>query len=68
MIAVPARHRYQVLPVVQVTRETEDAVSIAFDAPDELTTTYSYRPGQFVTLKVDVDGESRYRSYSTRST
>jgi len=46
---------YQV-PVAEVIRETDQACSIVFDVPPELTSVFSYRPGQFLTLRVPVDG------------
>jgi ferredoxin-NADP reductase len=66
-LAVPARHRYHLLAVNQVQRETENAVSIAFDVPPELKETYRYRSGQFVTVKVPIDDAEHFRSYSMSS-
>jgi 3-ketosteroid 9alpha-monooxygenase subunit B len=67
MTAVPAMHRHHALRVEQVTRETKDAVSIVFDVPPELDQTFTYRPGQFVTLKLHIDDEDWFRSYSMSS-
>jgi ring-1,2-phenylacetyl-CoA epoxidase subunit PaaE len=52
------------LPVVEVTRLTEDAVAVTFDVPAELTETFAYLPGQHVTLRAMIDGEDVRRSYS----
>jgi ferredoxin-NADP reductase len=47
--------------------ETDDAVSLVLEIPDELRTTYGYAAGQFLTFRVPVDGEPTYRSYSMSS-
>ena len=52
------------LRVATVSAETDDAVSITFDVPDELQGEYRYLPGQHVTLKALIDGEDVRRSYS----
>jgi 3-ketosteroid 9alpha-monooxygenase subunit B len=59
--------RYHPLPVGRVVTETDDAVSIVFDIPPALVDAYAYVPGQFVTLRVDVDGAVHRRSYSMSS-
>ena len=52
------------LKVLGVNKETEDATSIAFDVPLELYKTFNYKPGQYLTLKFNVNGEEVRRSYS----
>lgn len=52
------------LTVREVRRETEDAVSVAFDVPPELVGDFRFTPGQHVTLKVTVDGTEHRRTYS----
>jgi ferredoxin-NADP reductase len=47
-----------------VVRETADAASFVLDVPPDLADTFAYRAGQFVTFRVQVDGERHYRSYS----
>jgi ring-1,2-phenylacetyl-CoA epoxidase subunit PaaE len=56
--------KFHTLTIADVRRETPDAVSIAFDVPDDLADAYRYRPGQYVTLKTGIDGEEVRRSYS----
>ena len=51
---------FQALTVTKVVKETADCVSIAFESPLDFT----FVPGQYLTLKVDIDGESVRRSYS----
>lgn len=50
------------LKVLEVIRETADANTIVFQAPGDGS--FSYLPGQYLTLKFDVDGESVRRAYS----
>ena len=59
--ATPRFHR---LIVRDVKRETEDAVSIAFSVPPDLTDDYRFAPGQYLTLRATLDGEDIRRSYS----
>lgn len=44
--------------------ETEDAVSICFDIPSELTEAYRYEAGQYLTIKAFLNDEELRRSYS----
>jgi ring-1,2-phenylacetyl-CoA epoxidase subunit PaaE len=57
---------YLNLKVVEVTHETSDAVTIHFEHPDKLA--IPYKPGQFLTLILTVDGKEVRRSYSLSST
>ncbi|MBK9250178.1 MAG: 2Fe-2S iron-sulfur cluster binding domain-containing protein [Ignavibacteria bacterium] len=52
------------IPVAKITRETANAVSIAFAVPANLTETFRYKPGQYLTLRVIIDGKSFNRAYS----
>ena len=53
--------------MLRVTRETDDAVSIAIEVDPALAGTFAYRAGQFVNVKVRIDGEEHIRSYSMSS-
>lgn len=44
--------RARELEVVEIIKETADAVSLVFAVPDELVDRFRYRPGQFLTLRV----------------
>jgi len=66
--AVLHAHGYHKLRVKDVVRETHDANSFVLDVPEELATTFRYRPGQFCTFRVPVDGVEQVRSYSMSST
>ena len=52
------------LRVTEVTRLTEDSVSLTFDVPQHLTSEFTYLPGQHVTIRKVIDGEDVRRSYS----
>ena len=56
--------KFHPLKVRDVRRETNDAVSIAFDVPEGLRDSYRFTPGQYLTLKADIGGEEVRRSYS----
>jgi len=55
------------LKVEDVRRETPDTVSIAFEIPDADKAAFQYKQGQYLTLKMDVEGEECRRSYSLSS-
>ena len=61
------QHGYHRLRVKEVVRETHDASSFVLDVPPDLAETFGYRPGQFCTFRVQVDGEEQLRSYSMSS-
>ncbi|QIL39201.1 2Fe-2S iron-sulfur cluster binding domain-containing protein [Pedobacter sp. HDW13] len=52
------------LIVNDITYETADAVSIEFKIPSALEKEFTYISGQYLTLKVMIDGEEHRRSYS----
>src|ERR1043166_10193847 len=52
------------LKVKDIKRETSDAVSVAFDVPITLQTAFQYKQGQYITLKLNINGEELRRSYS----
>lgn len=56
--------KFHLLKIKDVIRETEEAVSISFDIPDEFRNDYAYRSGQYLTLRADINGEDIRRSYS----
>src|ERR1700745_4337340 len=59
--AAPRFHR---LSVNDLRRETADAVSMTFLIPRELADDYAFAPGQYLTLRITMDGEEVRRSYS----
>lgn len=56
--------KFHSLTVLDVRKETEDTVSVAFEVPTDLVENYQFIPGQYLTLKKDIDGEDVRRSYS----
>jgi 3-ketosteroid 9alpha-monooxygenase subunit B len=62
-----ARSRFHELLVADVVPETVDASTFVLDVPDAQAATFAYRPGQFVNVRVQVDGEPYLRSYSMSS-
>lgn len=52
---------YFTLRIRDIIRETDDAITIVFDNPNQ---TISYKAGQFITLILNVHGEKVRRSYS----
>jgi ring-1,2-phenylacetyl-CoA epoxidase subunit PaaE len=56
--------RFHRLAVSDLRRETADAVSLTFAIPKELEDDYNFSPGQYLTLRITMDGEEVRRSYS----
>jgi len=56
--------RFHALKVADVRQETDDTVSIAFHIPAELLSDYTYKAGQYLTLRATIDGQDTRRSYS----
>ena len=56
--------RFHELKVAAIARETPEAVAVAFDIPDDLKDAFAFRPGQYLTLAAEIDGQEARRSYS----
>lgn len=65
--SVVMSHGFHPLPVTAIRRETDDSASFTFDVPGDLEELFSYRPGQFCTFRVEVNGERLLRCYSMSS-
>ena len=52
------------LRVRAIEPDTAEAVVVSFEVPPELTDTYAFKPGQYLTLRRDIGGEDLRRSYS----
>ena len=52
------------LKVVDIKNETSDTVSVAFEIPESDKSSFEYISGQYLTLKVDINGKEERRSYS----
>ena len=55
---------FHALRVAEIVRETEDAYSIRFEMPDDLTSAFAFKAGQHLTLRADIAGEEVRRNYS----
>lgn len=58
---------YHPLTVAETKAETHDSMSVLFDIPAELKDTFSYKPGQFLTLRLEIEGKRVPRCYSMSS-
>ncbi len=56
--------RFHSLKIKDVRRETPEAVSVEFEVPAELKETFRFKQGQYLTFKLNVNGEELRRSYS----
>jgi ring-1,2-phenylacetyl-CoA epoxidase subunit PaaE len=56
--------RFHTLKVKDIKRETSDAVSVSFEVPPQQQPEYQFKQGQYITLKLTVNGEEIRRSYS----
>ena len=54
--------KFQSLKVSQIIQETPDAITVCFEKPADGS--FDYKPGQYLTLKLEVKGESIRRAYS----
>lgn len=56
--------KFHPLKVADIRKETADSVSIAFEIPSAFKNEYQYTQGQYVTIKMNINGEEIRRSYS----
>lgn len=52
------------LTVADVISETENCVSILFEVPEDLKPQFDFIPGQYLTIKAEIEGEDIRRAYS----
>jgi ring-1,2-phenylacetyl-CoA epoxidase subunit PaaE len=52
------------LSIQEIKKETSEAVSILFNVPNEFKDFYTFHAGQYVNLKLTLDGEEIRRAYS----
>ena len=60
-MTAPVYHR---LRVAEVEPLTPEAVAVTLEVPDRLADRFSYRAGQHVTIRAEIDGRDVRRSYS----
>ena len=56
--------KFYSLKVKDIKKETNEAVSVSFDIPVNLQSEFLFTQGQYVTLKLKIEGEEIRRSYS----
>ncbi len=56
--------RFHELPICRVSPEAAGAVAVSFAVPPALRDTFSFEPGQFLTLRARINGQDVRRSYS----
>ena len=59
--------KFHSLKVIDVVRETPDAVSVAFEVPANLKQDYKYKQGQYLTIKFNIKGEEDTSPYMQSS-
>lgn len=52
------------LKIKEVIRETSQAVSLDFEIPENLKSEFSFKAGQYITVKTTIDGKEIRRAYS----
>lgn len=56
--------QFHTLTVANITKQTTDTVSVAFNIPESLASSFSYVAGQYLTLKFTINGNEERRAYS----
>ncbi len=56
--------RFHTLKVKDIRRETAEAVSVAFEVPPQQQPEFLFKQGQYITLKLNINGQEVRRSYS----
>jgi ring-1,2-phenylacetyl-CoA epoxidase subunit PaaE len=59
---------FHALRVQRIESLTAQSAAISFAIPPELRAMFAFTPGQFITLRTQINGESQRRSYSLCST
>jgi ring-1,2-phenylacetyl-CoA epoxidase subunit PaaE len=52
------------LSIKNIIQETADAVSLVFDVPEKLKSNFSFKAGQYITLKANINNNEVRRAYS----
>lgn len=56
--------QFHTLKIKEIIKETIDAVSILFDVPNDLSKTYKFIAGQYLTVRTTINNETIRRAYS----
>jgi len=60
-------HQFYTLKLKNKLKETPDTVTISFEIPEELSTVFNYKSGQYITIRFTLDGKEVRRAYSMSS-
>jgi ring-1,2-phenylacetyl-CoA epoxidase subunit PaaE len=52
------------LTVKNIYKEANKAISVAFDVPENLKSSFQFKAGQYITIKKDINGNELRRDYS----
>ncbi|NOQ92682.1 MAG: 2Fe-2S iron-sulfur cluster binding domain-containing protein [Flavobacteriaceae bacterium] len=52
------------LPVKEITKETQNTVSVVFDIPEKAKSEFHFIPGQYITIQTEIAGKMLRRAYS----
>lgn len=58
---MPTFHK---LSIKNITKESNNAISVSFNVPENLKSVFSFKAGQYVTLKANLNGKELRRDYS----
>lgn len=56
--------QFHKLTIKKVNKETDSCVTISFNVPSTLKDTFSFKAGQYITLKTEINGKEVLRDYS----
>lgn len=62
-----SEQQFYALTISALDYSTEDALTISLQLPSELSARFDYQAGQFLTVRVLIDGEPQQRAYSLNS-
>lgn len=57
-------HHFHSLKTSKVSQETNDSTHISFEIPEDLRSTFQFKQGQYINVRLVRDGEDLRRSYS----
>lgn len=56
--------QFQTLTISDITRQTDQCVTLTFDVPANLKADYTFKAGQYITLKTNIKDQEVRRDYS----
>lgn len=59
--------KFNSLKIAQIKQETKDCITITFEIPALLQSSYKFKHGQYLTLKTHLNNDEQRRSYSISS-